>query len=52
MFKTYITFMPNKTICFAVSDEDYERGKKLPRDFNLSERMRKAYERILKEAGV
>ena len=39
-------------ICFAVSEEDFKRGKKLPRDFNISEKLRKAYEKILKEGGV
>ena len=39
-------------ICFEVSEEDFKRGKKLPRDFNISEKLRKAYEKILKEGGV
>lgn len=39
-------------ICFAVSEEDFRRGKKLPRDFNISDKLRKAYEKVLKEGGV
>jgi len=48
----YILFMPNQKICFAVSEENYERGKKLSRDFNLSEKLRIAYEQILSAEGV
>jgi hypothetical protein len=39
-------------ICFVVSEDDFKRGKKLPRDFNISDKLRKAYEKILKEGGV
>jgi hypothetical protein len=45
--------MPNQwRMSFAVSEIDYNRGKKLPRDFNLSDKLRKAYEKILKDGGV
>ena len=37
---------------FQVTEEEYNRGKKLPRDCNLSEKLRKCYEKILKEGGV
>ncbi len=41
-----------KRISFAVSEEEFERGKKLPRETNVSEEMRKAYRKLLKEKGV
>jgi len=37
---------------FAVSKEDYDRGLKLPRGFNLSDKLRKCYEKILKDGGI
>ena len=51
--KRLIEFMTKQwKICFAVSEEDFKRGKKLPRDFNISDKLRKAYEKILKEGSV
>ena len=39
-------------VSFAVSEEDYNRGKKLTRETNVSEELRKAYGKILDKAGV
>jgi hypothetical protein len=39
-------------VCFAVTEEDYKRGKDLPRSFNISEKLRTAYKKILKDEGV
>ena len=39
-------------VCFAVSEEDFKRGKTLPRSFNISEELRNAYQKILDKAGV
>lgn len=47
-----LTMTKQWKICFAVSEEDFKRGKKLPRDFNISDKLRKAYEKILKEGSV
>ena len=39
-------------ICFAVSEEDFNKGKKLPREVNISEEMRKAYRKLLEKNGI
>jgi hypothetical protein len=39
-------------VSFAVTEEDYNRGKKLTRETNVSEELRKAYGKILDKAGV
>ena len=39
-------------VCFAVPEEDFKRGKNLPKSFNTSEKLRAAYKKILKDAGV
>lgn len=39
-------------VCFAVSEEDFKRGKDLPRSFNISEKLREAYRNILDGAKV
>ena len=41
-----------ETIAFKVTKEDYERGQKIPRGFPLPDKLRAAYQKILKEAGV
>jgi hypothetical protein len=41
-----------KTVAFKVSEGDYNRGKKLTRETNVSEELRKAYGKILDKAGV
>jgi hypothetical protein len=41
-----------KTVAFKVTETDFKRGRKLPRDFDISDKLRKAYEKILKEGGV
>ncbi len=39
-------------VCFAVSEDDFKRGKELPRSLNISEKLREAYRKILDEAGI
>jgi hypothetical protein len=39
-------------IAFAVTEEMYARGRKLPRGFNLSEQLREAYDKILHSQGL
>jgi hypothetical protein len=39
-------------VCFTLTEDDFRRGKDLPRSFNVSEKLRKAYQKILDEAGV
>jgi hypothetical protein len=41
-----------RRISFAVSENEFERGKKLPRKTNVSEEMRKAYRKLLEKSGV
>lgn len=41
-----------KTVAFKITEEDYNRGKKLTRETNVSEELRKAYGKILDKAGV
>ena len=47
-----LTMTKQWKVSFAVSEEDYNRGKKLPRDFNILDKLRVAYEKILKDGGV
>jgi hypothetical protein len=39
-------------VSFAVSEDDFKRGKELPRSINISEKLREAYRKILDEAGI
>ena len=41
-----------KRISFAVPEDEFERRKKLPREVNISEEMRKAYRKLLEKNGV
>jgi hypothetical protein len=41
-----------ETVSFRVSEKDYKRGLELPRSFKIGDKLRKAYEKILKEGGV
>jgi hypothetical protein len=48
-----ILFMPKqRMIAFAVPKEMYDRGRNIPRGFNVSEELRKAYDKILKLQGL
>lgn len=50
---TYILTMTKQwKVSFAVSEEEYNRGQKLPRETNVSEEMRKAYRKLLEKHGV
>ncbi|MDD3019843.1 MAG: hypothetical protein PHX61_02535 [Alphaproteobacteria bacterium] len=47
-----LTMTKQWKVSFAVSEKDYNRGKKLTRETNVSEDLRKAYGKILDKAGV
>jgi hypothetical protein len=47
-----LTMTKQWKVSFAVTEEDYTRGKKLTRETNVSEELRKAYGKILDKAGV
>jgi hypothetical protein len=47
-----LTMTKQWKVSFAVTEEDYNRGKKLTRKTNVSEELRKAYGKILDKAGV
>ena len=40
-----------RKVCFTVTQEQYEKVSALPRSFNLSEKMRKSLDAILKKDG-
>lgn len=44
--------MAQRIISFQVSDEDFKRGKNIPRSYKVSEMLREAYKKILKQCGV
>lgn len=39
-------------VCFAVEEKNFLRQKELKKSFNISEKLREAYNKILDEAGV
>lgn len=48
----HMTVTKQWKVSFAVSEENFKRGKNLPRAFNISEKLREAYQKILDEQGV
>jgi uncharacterized membrane protein len=41
-----------KTVAFKVTEKNFKRGKDLPRSFNIPDKLREAYVKILEEGGV